>query len=249
MEKRIWRQKYPNIPPLPCPRCGGKVRVDKTSLAERETEYSRRERGGEEWTFYDIEERFVCFMVCDVVWCGEIVAVSGFVSEEEEYVGGENDTDVLSYYHPKSMIPAPHPFKVSRKLNIECQRDLWNAFRLLWNDHDACANRLRIFVEHLLDQLGVPRKIPGKRTNLDSRIVKFGEDHPEHAGILHALRHVGNTGSHTAKTTFEDVVDCLVLVEAIVKVLIDRDMDAIYATAKRLTAKYGPKEVDKGEQK
>ncbi|WP_432444279.1 DUF4145 domain-containing protein [Rhizobium leguminosarum] len=96
-----------------------------------------------------------------------------------------------------------------------------------------------MFVEHLLDQLAVPRQIPKKRKNLDSRIEKFGEDHPEHVGILHALRHVGNTGAHTAKTTFEDVADCLVIVEAIVKVLIDREMDEIHATAQRLTAKYG----------
>jgi hypothetical protein len=242
MEKHLWRQKYTNIPQLPCPRCEGKVRLDKTSLAERETAYSNRNRGGEDWTFYDVEERFICFLVCDVKWCGEIVAVSGFVSEQEEYVSGETDQeiDVFRYYHPMSMIPAPRPFPVSKKLDKDCQSDLLNAFRLLWNDHAACANRLRIFVEHLLDQLQVPRKIPGKRRNLDSRIEKFGEDHPEHAEILHALRHVGNTGSHTAKTKFEDVVDSLMLVEAIVKVLIDRDMDKILATARRLISKYGP---------
>ncbi|NKL05235.1 hypothetical protein [Rhizobium leguminosarum] len=107
MEKRLWRQKYTSIPALPCPRCEGKVRVDKSSLAKREAEYSSRNRGGENWTFYDIEKRFVCFMVCDVKWCGEVVAVSGFVSEQEEYVSGDgdNETDVFSYYHPKSMIP------------------------------------------------------------------------------------------------------------------------------------------------
>lgn len=182
----------------------------------------------------------MCFLVCEVVWCGEIVAVSGISSEQEEPVYGDVDqeTDVFTYYYPKSMIPAPYPFRLSKKLSEECRVDLANAFRLLWNDHAACSNKLRMFVEHLLDQLGVPREIPKKPKNLDSRIEKFGEDHPQYMQILHALRHVGNTGSHTAKTTFDDVVQCFILVQAVIKALIDREMDEIYKTAKKLTEKY-----------
>lgn len=247
MEKRIWRQKYTSIPPLPCPKCNGKVRLDKSSLVVREAKYSEQRKGEEGWSFHDIEERFVCFMVCDTMWCGEVVAVSGYVAEVEEpvYTQDDMEIDVVTYYYPKSMVPGPKLIPVPKKLDGECRTDLLNAFTLLWSDHSACANRLRIFVEHLLDQLGVPRKIPRTRSTLDDRIKKFAEDNPGHDEILHALREVGNAGSHSAKTKFDDVVKCFSLVEAIITALIVRPMDEINETAKQLRASYGQKPASK----
>jgi Domain of unknown function (DUF4145) len=250
MEKRIWRQKYTSIPPLPCPKCNGKVRLDASSLVVREPKYSEQRKGEEGWSFNDIEQRFVCFLVCNTMWCGEVVAVSGYVAEVEEpnYTEDDVEIDVVNYYYPKSMVPGPKVIPISKKLSGECQADLLNALMLLWSDHSACANRLRIFVEHLLDQLGVSRKIPKTRSTLDDRIKKFGEDNPEHEGILHALREVGNVGSHTGKTKFDDVVKCFSLVEAIINALIVRPMDEIHETAKQLRASYGPKPLTKPGQ-
>jgi hypothetical protein len=190
-------------------------------------------------------------LVCRQRWCGEVVAISGHVTEEEEPVYGEHEssTDVFTYYHPKSMVPAPPLFPVSKKLGRTSRHDLLMAFQLLWNDPSACANRLRIFIENLLTELGVPAVIPGKRKNLDSRISRFGEDHPNHMGILHALRHVGNAGSHEAKATFGDMVDCFMLVEAVIKAVVDKEGEEIQKIAEKLTSKYSGKKIDKVEQK
>ncbi|MBB3388929.1 hypothetical protein FHT82_001652 [Rhizobium sp. BK275] len=251
MEKYRWKSQYSILPSLPCPRCKGTVSLDKNSLSVREPQYSHSARNREDWHYYDVDQRFICFLVCDQRFCGEIVAVSGVVGHDVEIVDGEDgpETEYPSFYYPKSMVPAPRPFVVSQKLSDKCKEDLHNAFRLIWADTAACANRLRSFVEHLLDQLGVTRKVPKTRSTLDDRIKLFGQQNPDHLEILQALREVGNAGSHGGRSAFEDIVECFVLAEWLIKTLIEREIDEITAIARKLSQKHGRRVVDKKEQK
>ncbi|WP_080664663.1 DUF4145 domain-containing protein [Rhizobium leguminosarum] len=251
MEKYRWRSQYSVLPSLPCPRCKGTVSLAKDSLSLREPQYSQSARYKEDWHYYDVDQRFTCFLVCDQRFCGEAVAVAGVVGHDVEIVDGEYgpETEYPSFYYPKSMVPAPRPFTVSKKLSDECKADLYNAFTLIWVDAAACANRLRSFVEHLLDQLGVPRKVPKTRSTLDDRIKLFGAQHPDHLEIMQALREVGNAGSHGGRSAFDDIIECFVLAEWLIKNLIEREIDEITAIARKLSQKHGRKGVDKKEQK
>ncbi|MBY5535924.1 DUF4145 domain-containing protein [Rhizobium leguminosarum] len=251
MEKYRWKSQYSVLPSLPCPRCKGTVRLDKDSLSHREPQYSQSARYNEHWHYYDVDKRFTCFLVCDQRFCGEVVAVSGIVGHDVEIVNGEDgpETEYPEFYYPKSMVPAPIPFAVSRKLSDECKVDLHNAFKLIWVDSDACANRLRVFVEHLLDQLGIPRRVPKTRSTLDDRIKLFGAQNPDHLEIMQALREVGNAGSHGGKSAFDDIIECFVLAEWLIKNLVEREIDEITAIARKLSEKHGRRTVDSKEQK
>lgn len=83
----------------------------------------------------------------------------------------------------------------------ECAKQLSRAFELYWTDKAAAANRLRFFVECLMDHFNVPTKGKGQKKeshvlDLFERIVASDIVIPSHKDALEAMRHVGNNGSH-----------------------------------------------------
>ncbi|MCA2410955.1 DUF4145 domain-containing protein [Rhizobium leguminosarum bv. viciae 248] len=142
---------------------------------------------------------------------------------EYYHVHIDNETgDPVDYsdmnYTPLVMYPAPPMIELPKALQKEARAQMTKAFELFWSDGAACANRLRIVVELLLDQLGIPRKgAKGKaknaRLNLSDRIDLLKIARPGHEKALTALREVGNTGSHEGEVELEELLDCFELLE------------------------------------
>lgn len=240
MERRRWRKSYSSIYELPCPRCQkGLLKWDRKSVRQHETAASRlsnRDNYGPPET----TSVFSGLMTCNIVFCAEVVMVSGYVDLVDEIPPSEEvpDPGLSTYYRPKVFLPAPFIIYVSAKLSPECQADLKSSFALLWSDYPACANRLRSFVEHLLDQLGVPRLSPKNgRLPLKQRIDAFNKAHPGHENIMQALLLVGNNGSHGVAPSFDDLLDSYQLVEAAIADLIEKQRDKTEEIARRLIAK------------
>ncbi|MBO9172460.1 DUF4145 domain-containing protein [Rhizobium sp. L245/93] len=257
MDKRIWRRAYSAFVRLPCPHCAtGLLKLDNGTLLRHEPAYSKQERSEAGGALQLLTERFSCHLICDKSFCREAVVVSGFVSIDEQFSNDE-DGEVSSYettfFWPKAMFPAPPVIAVSKKLSQDCKIDLHAAFALLWTDYAACANRLRIFVEHMLDQLDVSRRSEdGKERELylSQRIALFGQTHPHHALSLNALREVGNRGSHAGKAEFSDLVDCFYLLQHPISDLIDKPHELDAGIAQRLIEKnqrQRPKKVDQDQ--
>jgi hypothetical protein len=177
------------------------------------------------------EGRFTAMLKCSSRSCGEIVAIAG---DYESYGSYENGPEGMlehfwnDNFKPTSMHPAPHIITWPKKLNDAIKTHLRVSFELFWVDLAACANRLRIVVELLLDQLEIPRKGPnGNRKNarldLSRRIDLLKIARPGHEKALTALRVVGNTGSHEGDVDFEELLDCFELLEdALVELLEER---------------------------
>lgn len=235
-----WGAKYYRLTEFPCPSCKSTVAFEKESLVKRENQRSRNAHSSEDWTPYDVDIRFSCMLVCKNPMCGEIVAVSGYIDVQEELFYGEDETtmEFMEYFRPLSMYPAPPVIPVSPNLSSRCQEDLRTAFSLLWVDTAACANRQRVMVEHMLDQLQIPRRIAGKPPGLNSRIEKLSEEHPRYGGILDALKEVGNAGSHDGAVRFDDVVQCFKLIEHVVTALIDKPDEKVEQAALELKERY-----------
>lgn len=192
--------------------------------------------------------RFSGFLMCNFKFCGEVVVVAGDYQEHVHYQYDdrvdEEVPDVTTTYTPGFFSPPPCIIALPKKLTDKVEEHLSDAFGLLWVDAAACANRLRIAVEYLLDQLAVPRK--GKRRNgkngdldLSERIEALDIVRPGHKSALNALRHVGNTGSHEGTADFEDVLDCFELLEDAMLELIEERKQKLEETAKRLSQKRG----------
>lgn len=254
MNEDIWGGYYvaERIPPFICPKCqsgvlGGMI----DTLQKLEPAYSKHARGGD-WEQNPSAQRFSYFLECNASYCGEVVAVSGDIEyfEDEDNITGFAYAEMLV---PKSMIPGPVMFKVSAKLKSTTAKHLRKAFELYWQDEGACANRIRVTVESLLDDFGIPRTTvtkprppaPGaaakpKRAervglNLSSRIDKFAKKRKVHKESLTALRVVGNHASHKGETSKEILLKAFSLLEDIISDLVDKRSAAQLSLSKKLT--------------
>lgn len=187
--------------------------------------------------------RFSGYLVCNVPACGELVVVAGDFEEHYHYQHDEETGDPIEFtdtsYRPRIMHPAPPMIEVPKKLRKESKEQLARAFELFWSDAAACANRLRIVVELLLDQLEIPRKGPkgnakNAHLNLSDRIAKLKEVRPGHERALTALRIVGNIGSHEGIVEFEELLDCFELIEDALIELLERRRENLDAKAQRI---------------
>lgn len=229
--ENYWRSSYSTFPRFLCPRCSsGRLIAEEENLKSIETGYSLREHSDEDWEPEWITERFTCFLVCDKSSCGEVVAVSGTSSHSYHVQYDEHIEEHVEfhgrYYAPISMHPAPHIIGTSRKLNKVCKNDLEASFALLWADPAACANRLRTFIEHLLDQFEIPRKGINKKDeeytlNLAQRIERLEKLKPGHEKTIKALKKVGDYGTHQGQAKFDTLIKCYELLEAALADIVD----------------------------
>ncbi|ARP65495.1 hypothetical protein A9K65_020565 [Mesorhizobium sp. WSM1497] len=158
------------------------------------------------------------------------MAVCGRVThahhEQYEEDLGEMVSYNSTYYSPTQMYPAPPVFPLSPKLSKECAAHLRKAFELLWVDPASCANRIRIFLERLLDQfevpyMGVNNKGRDYDMTLAQRIEYLEDKKPGHKDAFNAMRNVGNFGSHQGKAKFETLINCFEILQEMLKDLVD----------------------------
>lgn len=148
-----------------------------------------------------ITERFTAFLTCQNRECGEIFAVSGMVSVEEEIDYEIGHGYLVPFYQPCSVYPGPAIFPIPDECPSDVESQLKAAFQLFWSDRAASANRLRVAIEDLLTDLGVKRFVitsarKRERLKLHDRIVAFEKKDHDAAQYLFAIKWLGNTGSH-----------------------------------------------------
>ncbi|MCM2455375.1 DUF4145 domain-containing protein [Rhizobium sp. CG4] len=214
---------------MTCPRCRkGTLRMDTKSFQREEPAHARF-RDDNESARYDVG-RFKGFLRCSGKLCGEIVVVAGnFTTEYHDDYDYDTDTPIthkVTSYRPHVMSPAPEIIQYPIRLNDDSKEHLLRSFVLFWVDSAACANRLRIVTEYLLDQLKIPRKGPkgddkNARLDLFDRIELLKAAKPGHEDALNALRSVGNVGSHDGIVDFDDLLTCYEAIEDTMSELID----------------------------
>lgn len=249
VERNIWRPYYNAFPKFPCPRCtSGHLVLSKDSRQTMETAYSVNQQTNSSWELEWITERFICFLVCGNTACGEVVTVCGRVTHEqhEQYDEDSQEMEYFNsvFYSPTQMQPAPPVFAVSKKLSKDCAAHLRKAFELLWVDPASCANRIRIFVEYLLDQFAVPRVGVNKKgqdydMNLAQRIEYLELQKPGHKDAFNAMRNVGNYASHQGKAKFDTLIKCFEVLEEMLKDLVDGRKNRLEKLTAELSVKDG----------
>lgn len=202
--RHLWSESFlrDDIPALPCPWCDrGNLRYLRDTFQLKLPTGERLAEQNGDLGPLEVTWRFSLFLQCAVEKCGNVVSVHGDAKLEQR-TDSEHPEDEFTYVlYPHGMYPAPPLSTIPPETPSEIENDLRTAFDLFWIDLGACANRLRISVEHILDEFSVPGP------TLAKRIKAFEDADPQHARTFDALRFVGNVGSHEGRVERETILD------------------------------------------
>lgn len=204
---QIWKTKKP------CPTCriGNLDDRKNAGFLRSETEASKEMNsyGGHYYSDYV----FSIHLICDN--CGETVAVSGFMSEENYPI--DEETEIRKSITPVVFYPAPKIIDIPDTCPKDVKKILDETFGLYWLDLGSCANKIRISIEVLLNELNVRKmritKNGETELTLHSRLEIFRKTNPDVSNHLMAIKWIGNTGSHFSEITSDDVLDAYEILE------------------------------------
>ncbi|MGG7581724.1 DUF4145 domain-containing protein [Rhizobium sp. Nf11,1] len=249
VEQNLWLEEYEQkLPAFICPHCNtGRLALTKKGISRKTPHYLHQQY--REAELHDMGAGiFHAFMVCQMENCGEVVSVTGDFRVQYDYVGTDYNRDPIVDEDLKltvrAIMPAPPIISFSEALAERPAGHLLKSFELFWVDLGSCANRVRIVVETLLDQLSVPRQRTGKKgnlvdMNLMDRIDELDKIKPGHGDALQALREVGNVGSHEGVVDLSDLLDCYELLEATLEELLDDKRAKLASKAASIRARKG----------
>lgn len=140
----------------------------------------------------------------------------------------------------------PNIFKIPAKCPDDIKNELNSAFAIFWSNRAACAGRLRVALECLMNHIGVPKRrknANGKFSDLTlhARIEAFANKEPTIGSQLMALKWIGNTGSHDSQIISNDILDSFEIMEHALAEIIGGHSARVSSLAKQLTKKHGNK--------
>jgi hypothetical protein len=233
--------------PWHCPCChkGTVVLVPKSLLHEETVESLRSHKDPEfepEWISYSFTARGKCSHVA----CQQKFAIAGQGGVSPEYTTDDGDWEYEDYFLPKYCFPMPHIIELPQKCPEDITKELTGAFSLFWADRPACAGRIRVSLESLMNHLGVPTKKKASNgryfeLTLHARIDAYAAKDPRIGSQLMALKWLGNTGSHKGDVSKTDILDAFEILEHALGEILDKRSERVATLAKKLVKKHGRK--------
>ena len=212
-------------PDWSCPYCKNGKLV-KHSLTFDETNSSKWSQENDpqfqiEWTIHRVTGIFKCSH------CSEVAVMIGKGSVEYAQTGPE-DWGYEHSYEPKYFEPPIQVFQISKKCPKPVREEIIKAFSLFWCDYAACATKIRIAIEHIMDDQGIKnwgkdKKNKRVRLFLGVRLQLFEAKtrHKDVAKHLKAIKWIANEGSHVGELNREDLLDGFELLEYSLEQLYD----------------------------
>lgn len=235
-----------------CPGCvHSLLTLDKATLHEGETGASLAAHDELAWEPEWIDGRFSGLLRCPN--CQAAVAVVGTfrIKDERSYHPVEGEIgDYVHYYTPRYFADAPHILPLNDRWPEAVREDLLRSFALYWSDPDACANRIRGAVEHLLTSQGVRRTTVAtrggragrrERLSLHARIEAFAGTRPALADALMAVKWIGNAGSHAGAITQDALLDGYELLAFALDELYVRRTERVASLSRSINRRKGPR--------
>jgi Domain of unknown function (DUF4145) len=249
MDRALWQETLSKsaCPDWPCPICHrGIFQFEKGSLRFEETSTSIRSRDADEFEPDWVQYAFTAWAVCTNLKCKQKFAIGGNGGVAPEYIGDEGDWDYVEYFSPLFCYPMPHIFDIPEKCPGDVTLQLRSAFDVFWANPAACAGRIRVALELLMDHVGVPkrkRNSHGKFSDLTlhGRIEQFAKKEPIVGSQLMAIKWVGNSGSHIGSVERKDILDAFEILEHALKEIIEGRSVRVAKLAKALSKKHSGK--------
>jgi hypothetical protein len=188
-----------------------KEKTASVKASEREEYYSS----------YDYEAKACYLLMCNNPKCKEPYLVVGIVFEDIDYVydhrsGEDNETEITTF-KPLFFTPVVHVFDLHKSVPKLVADEMIKSFGLFFNDLSSAANKIRIAVELLLNEFGIAASV-----YMDRRIKEFKKIQPDVADKLSATKIIGNSGSHVAEISRDDVIDAYEMMEFVFDELFTR---------------------------
>ncbi|MFI8769207.1 DUF4145 domain-containing protein [Streptomyces sp. NPDC053792] len=238
-------EKLEEWPHIPCPTCvRGVLRPVVDSFVDEETVTSKSWHNHEYWDPDWMQGDFLCILTCPNTTCDRVRVVGDSRVRETGDPYGE---PYEAHLTPTMFFP-PLPLIQSRSL---CPSEVGDrvdiAAKILWLDPNSAANRIRSAVEALMDEHGIIRYKPDRRgkpsrISLDERISTFKAALPQHAeaaGMLLAVKWIGNVGSHEGVLRILDVLEGVEFLDHALSLIYDTNHDDIKKRAADVTARRG----------
>lgn len=134
----------------------------------------------------------------------------------EGYVDDEDIPPHLEYsevFRIKFMNPSVQILKLPSKCPAEVKAYVNSAAQVIFVSPDLASNRIRASIDVLLTEQKIPRfKVEkGKQVKLSThkRIMLFAAKNPEVAGLLEAVKWIGNEGTHNSSLSMSDILEGL----------------------------------------
>lgn len=151
---------------------------------------------------------YSCLLICSNHKCKEVVANTGIGGIELNYDAATIEEARYDYFVPKYFEPNLKLFSIPPDCPESVSLYLNESFKLFFISPYAALNNVRIAIEKLLTELGVPGfgTPPEKYIPLHKRIEKLPEEYCEIKSILEAVKWLGNEGSHGGDDASVDTV-------------------------------------------
>lgn len=229
-----------------CPHCeAGSIGVQISQIKEipnQEVTKSRKSVGysGEGKATFIFSTEFIC------TTCSQKTIVSGsgeYVNRFDEkvlsaaYIG----KDRMRKFYPKYFLPSLDIISIPRSVPQNIKDQIESSFPIFWIDKGACANKLRVSLELILDDQGVDKKCTTKNGeqsySLHKRILLFEMGNEECGKLLKAMKWLGNEGSHQGNVERNDLLDGFEIFEHLLMELYPDNKIRISELADRLNKK------------
>lgn len=198
-----------------CPSCYNQtLRIQAGSFHFDTSAASKKRVSRVDFDHWDVSYVFSGLLECTRLGCLETIAISGEGSCQDKTWKTRNgiEADVINMFRAKVFIP-PLPLFIEPEgcpRNIKEQLNVISS--LLTLNSAAAANAIRRLLEILMDVMDVP-EAKNLHRRIDQGLDLFGDD----AAAIHALKAIGNAGSHGNEITEKDLEEACQVLEMIVK--------------------------------
>lgn len=246
MKRSLWTRTLNKdwCPAWPCPVCRkDTLLLVQNSLTCRETVESKRARSDEAWDPDCIIYAFTAWAKCRRPSCKQQFAIAGTGGVERKY-NEYGFREWEDYFSPMMCYPMPDMFDFPAKCPDDVREELRAAFEIFWSHRPACAGRIRVALECLINYLGVPKRKKGGSgkyfdLTLHARIDAVAKKEPTIGFQLMALKWLGNAGSHIGDVSKNDLLDAFEIMEHALGEIIERRSAKVAKLAKNLSKKHG----------
>jgi len=246
MDRDLWAQSLSeySCPSWLCPECRkGTVSLVPKSLTYHETTASKRARKDDDWDPEWIRYTFTAWGECNHTLCKQHFAIGGKGGIGPDY---DEDGNVVlqETFSPSFCSPMPNIIELPKKCSDEVREELQAAFSIFWLNTAACAGRIRVALECLMNDLKVPKRKKDKSgkyqdLGLHARIDSFAKTEPTLGPQLMALKWLGNSGSHDSRDVkASELLDAFEILEHALAEIVEGRSARVAALAKKLAKKH-----------
>jgi len=239
-----------NIHDWTCPTCHkGALITESKNIKTFENADSLSGHGQLEWEHEWMRGIFLGLLKCSNTSCNETVVISGnfYSVEDQEYdhLSDRYDIVINKMLTPTFFNPPLHIFQINKDLPDNIREEIINSFNVYWLDISSCANKIRVVVELIMDDMKIPKTFLSRNKrkgySLHKRIELFKGTKPEQAELLMAIKWIGNSGSHTSDSlTKDDILDSYEILEHVTTKLYETDSKRIAKLTKTINKRKKP---------